>query len=63
MAAPPTAESIALLERFVAALKAQGVVTEEEIADRSSAPTAPAPRSARAWSRAPGPIPPIAACC
>jgi nitrile hydratase len=34
MAAPPTAESIALLERLVAALKVRGVVTEEEIAER-----------------------------
>ena len=32
MAAPPGPESIALLERFVAALKAHGVVTEDEIA-------------------------------
>ncbi|WP_270934326.1 nitrile hydratase subunit alpha [Falsiroseomonas oryzae] len=55
MAAPPGPESIALLERFVAALKAQGVVTEEEIAeqiartDRAS-PEIGARMVARAWT-------------
>jgi nitrile hydratase len=55
MAAPPTAESIALLERFVAALKARGVVSEEEIAtqiertDRAS-PEIGARMVARAWT-------------
>jgi nitrile hydratase len=55
MAAPPTAESIALLERFVAALKAKGVVTEEEIADRiertdRASPEIGARMVARAWT-------------
>jgi hypothetical protein len=55
MAAPPTAESIALLERFVAALKARGVVTEEEIADRiertdRASPEIGARMIARAWT-------------
>jgi nitrile hydratase len=55
MAAPPTAESIALLDRFVAALTARGVVTEEEIAtqiertDRAS-PEIGARMVARAWT-------------
>jgi nitrile hydratase len=55
MAAPPTAESIALLERFVAALTARGVLTEEEIAtqiertDRAS-PEIGARMVARAWT-------------
>jgi nitrile hydratase len=55
MAAPPTAESVALLERFVAALKARGVVTEEEIADRiertdRASPEIGARMVARAWT-------------
>ena len=55
MAAPPGPESIALLERFVAALKAHGVVTEDEIAtqiertDRAS-PEIGARMVARAWT-------------
>lgn len=55
MAAPPGPESIALLERFVAALKAKGVVTEDEIAeqvertDRAS-PEIGARMVARAWT-------------
>jgi nitrile hydratase len=55
MAAPPGPESIALLERFVAALKTRGVVTEEEIAtqiertDRAS-PEIGARMVARAWT-------------
>lgn len=55
MAAPPTAESIALLDRFVAALKARGVVTEEEIAERiartdRASPEIGARMVARAWT-------------
>jgi len=55
MAAPPGPDSIALLDRFVAALKARGVVTEEEIAtqiertDRAS-PEIGARMVARAWT-------------
>jgi nitrile hydratase len=55
MAAPPTADSIALLERFVAALAARGIVTEDEIAtqiertDRAS-PEIGARMVARAWT-------------
>jgi nitrile hydratase len=55
MAAPPTAESVALLDRFVEALKARGVVTEDEIAariaqtDRAS-PEIGARMVARAWT-------------
>ncbi|WP_137179583.1 nitrile hydratase subunit alpha [Roseomonas sp. AR75] len=55
MAAPPNAESIALLERFVAALAARGIVSEEEIAsqiertDRAS-PEIGARMVARAWT-------------
>ena len=55
MAAPPGPESIELLERFVAALKAHGVVTEDEIAtqiertDRAS-PEIGARMVARAWT-------------
>lgn len=55
MAAPPTAESVALLDRFVAALKARGVVTEEEIAERiartdRASPEIGARMVARAWT-------------
>ena len=55
MAAPPGPESIALLERFVAALKVHGVVTEDEIGtqiertDRAS-PEIGARMVARAWT-------------
>jgi nitrile hydratase len=55
MAAPPGPQSLALLERFVAALKARGVVTEEEIetqiarTDRAS-PEIGARMVARAWT-------------
>jgi nitrile hydratase len=55
MAAPPGPESIALLDRFVAALTAKGIVTEEEIAtqitrtDRAS-PETGARMVARAWT-------------
>lgn len=57
MAAPPGAESLALLDRFVAALVARGVVTEAEIAeqiertDRAS-PEIGARMVARAWTDA-----------
>jgi hypothetical protein len=55
MAAPPGPESIALLDRFVTALKARGVVTEEEIADRiestdRASPEIGARMVARAWT-------------
>ncbi|MGG5809779.1 nitrile hydratase subunit alpha [Falsiroseomonas sp. CW058] len=55
MAAPPTAESLALLERFTAALKARGVVTEAEIADQvartdRASPEIGARMVARAWT-------------
>jgi nitrile hydratase len=55
MAAPPNAESIALLDRFVAALKAAGIVTEAEIADRiartdRASPEIGARMVARAWT-------------
>src|SRR5512139_3699374 len=57
MAAPPGPESIALLDRFVTALKAKGLVTEEEIetqvarTDRAS-PEIGARMVARAWTDA-----------
>ena len=55
MAAPPGPESLALLDRFVAALTAKGIVTEAEIAeqvartDRAS-PEIGARMVARAWT-------------
>lgn len=55
MAAPPRPESVALLERFTAALIARGIVTEEQIAeqiartDRAS-PEIGARMVARAWT-------------
>jgi nitrile hydratase len=55
MAAPPGPDSIALLDRFVAALVAKGVVTEQEIeeqiarTDRAS-PEIGARMVARAWT-------------
>ena len=55
MAAPPGPESLALLDRFVTALKAKGLVTEEEIetqiarTDRAS-PEIGARMVARAWT-------------
>lgn len=55
MAAPPSPESIALLDRFVAALSARGIVTEAQIeeqiarADRAS-PEIGARMVARAWT-------------
>jgi nitrile hydratase len=57
MAHDPSAGSIALLDRFVAALKARGVVTEEEVeaqiarTDRAS-PEIGARMVARAWTDA-----------
>ena len=55
MAAPPNADSIALLDRFVAALVARGVVTEAEIQDRiartdRASPEIGARMVARAWT-------------
>jgi nitrile hydratase len=55
MAHDPTAESVALLDRFVAALKARGVVTEEEILDQiertdRASPEIGARMVARAWT-------------
>jgi nitrile hydratase len=55
MAAPPNADSIALLDRFVAALLARGVVTEAEIQDRiartdRASPEIGARMVARAWT-------------
>ena len=55
MAAPPRADSIALLDRFVAALVARGVVTESEIQDRiartdRASPEIGARMVARAWT-------------
>ena len=55
MAAPPTADSIALLDRFVAALLARGVVTEAEIQERiartdRASPEIGARMVARAWT-------------
>ncbi|WP_207541227.1 nitrile hydratase subunit alpha [Sabulicella rubraurantiaca] len=55
MAGEPTAESIALLEKLVAALKRRGIMTEEDIqarvasADRAS-PETGARMVARAWT-------------
>jgi nitrile hydratase len=55
MAHDPTAESVALLDRFVAALKARGVVTDDEIADQiertdRASPEIGARMVARAWA-------------
>ena len=55
MAAPPNADSIALLDRFVAALLVRGVVTEAEIQDRiartdRASPEIGARMVARAWT-------------
>lgn len=55
MAAPPRPDSIALLERLVAALEAQGIVTEAEIAERQAntdkaSPETGARMVARAWT-------------
>ena len=55
MAAPPRPENVALLDRFVAALIARGVVTEAEIEDRiartdRASPEIGARMVARAWT-------------
>lgn len=55
MAAPPSAESVALLDRFVTALLARGVVTESEIEDQiartdRASPEIGARMVARAWT-------------
>src|SRR5512146_779502 len=55
MAAPPRPDSLALLDRFVAALTAKGVVTEDEIADQierteRASPEIGARMVARAWT-------------
>ena len=55
MAAPPRADSVALLDRFVAALVARGVVTEAEIQERiartdRASPEIGARMVARAWT-------------
>jgi len=55
MAAPPGEKSLALLDRFVTALKARGVVTEEEIAEQiartdQASPEIGARMVARAWT-------------
>ena len=55
MAAPPRLESLALLDRLVAALEAKGIVTEAEIAERQAntdkaSPETGARMVARAWT-------------
>ena len=55
MAAPPGEKSLALLDRFVTALKARGVVTEEEITEQiartdQASPEIGARMVARAWT-------------
>jgi nitrile hydratase alpha subunit len=55
MAAPPRAESLALLERLVAALESKGIVTEGEIADRQASTDKASPETgarmvAKAWT-------------
>lgn len=55
MAAPPSAESLALLDRLIAALEAKGVVSEAEIADRQAntdkaSPETGARMVAKAWT-------------
>lgn len=57
MAAPPRPESLALLEKLVAALAARGIVTEEEISARQAitdraSPEVGARMVARAWTDA-----------
>ena len=57
MAAPPRPESLALLEKLVAALAAKGIVTEAEIAARQAitdraSPEVGARMVARAWTDA-----------
>lgn len=55
MAAPPTADSLALLDRLMAALQAKGVVTAAEIAERQASTDKASPETgarmvARAWT-------------
>jgi nitrile hydratase len=55
MAAPPRPDSLALLDRLVAALEARGIVTEAEIAERQAntdkaSPETGARMVARAWT-------------
>lgn len=55
MAAPPRPESIALLDRLMAALEAKGIVTEAEIAERQAntdkaSPETGARMVAKAWT-------------
>ena len=55
MAAPPRPDSIALLERLMAALEAKGIVTEAEIAERQAntdkaSPETGARMVAKAWT-------------
>lgn len=55
MAAPPSPESLALLDRLVAALEARGIVSEAEIAERQAntdkaSPETGARMVARAWT-------------
>lgn len=55
MAAPPRPDSIALLDRLMAALEAQGIVTEAEIAERQASTDRASPETgarmvAKAWT-------------
>ena len=55
MAAPPRPDSLALLDRLVAALEAKGIVTEAEIAERQAKTDKASPETgarivARAWT-------------
>ena len=55
MAAPPRPESVALLEKLVAALSAKGIMTEEEIAARQAITDRASPETgarmvAKAWT-------------
>lgn len=55
MAAPPSPESLALLDRLVAALEARGIVSEAEIAERQATTDKASPETgarmvARAWT-------------
>ena len=55
MAAPPRPESVALLDRLVAALSAKGILTEDEIAARQAVTDAASPETgarmvAKAWT-------------
>jgi nitrile hydratase len=55
MAAPPRPESVALLEKLVAALSAKGILTEKEIAERQAITDRASPETgarmvAKAWT-------------